>query len=99
MGHDQEAPEAGDEGGQEGDLRQDGDGQGETRKDHRQGLRSGGAEEVGLSAATFLPWTRRASVSRGRPAGGTPGVVGVCMWGSACSEVVQGAQVCDSTWR
>merc|ERR1712060_704109 len=47
-------PEARDQSGQEGDLRKNGDGQGQTRKDHRQGLRSGGAQKVGLSSATHF---------------------------------------------
>merc|ERR1711897_117284 len=50
--HDQDAPEARDQGGQKGDLRQDGDGQGEASQDHREGLRGGGPEEIGLSLAT-----------------------------------------------
>merc|ERR1712060_954126 len=88
--HDQDAPEAGDQGGEKGDLRQDGDGQGKASQDHRQGLRGGGAQEVGLSSAWyFCPGLGRASVARGGPTGGTRGVAGfVCMRGSACSEVV-----------
>merc|ERR1712187_578512 len=51
MGHDQDALEAGDEGRQAGDLWEDSDGAGEASQDHRQGLRGGGLEEVGLSWA------------------------------------------------
>merc|ERR1711933_521662 len=52
--HDQDAPEAREQGGQEGDLRKAGDGQGEASQDHREGLRGGGAEEIDLSSSTYF---------------------------------------------
>merc|ERR1712039_345336 len=52
--HDQDAPEAGDQGGEEGDLRQVGDGQGQASQDCREGLCGRGAEEVGVSSATYF---------------------------------------------
>merc|ERR1712190_81076 len=50
--HDQDALEASDQGWEKGDLWQDGDGQGETRQDHREGLRGGGAQKISLSLVT-----------------------------------------------
>merc|ERR1711972_971780 len=52
--HDQDAREARDKGGEAGDLRQDGGGQGEARKDHCEGLLRGRPEEERLSLSLFL---------------------------------------------
>merc|ERR1712187_1014272 len=67
--HEQDALEARDQSGQKGDLREIGDGQGKTRQDHRQGLRGGGAQEIGLSSWTYFcpgPGVRQSPVGSPR---------------------------------
>merc|ERR1711933_409162 len=52
--HDQDAREARDEGGEAGDLRQDGGGQGQAREDRCEGLLRGRPEEEHLSLSLLL---------------------------------------------
>merc|ERR1712187_55205 len=72
--HDQDAREACDEGGEARDLRQDGGGQGQARKDHCEGLLRGCPEEERLNLSLLLGtlspcWL---AVPSGRPAGVAP---------------------------
>merc|ERR1712146_537324 len=78
--HDQDAREARNEGWQARDLRQDGGGQGQARKDRREGLLRGRAEEEHLSLGSSLGrlslcWL---AVPSGSPAGTAP-LVGEAM--------------------
>merc|ERR1712060_51110 len=87
--HDQDAYEACDQGGQAGDLRQGGDGEGQAGQDHRESLRGGGIEEGGLSSAMesgqLVEWLTFATevISRGGPEREALGVFeAACAWGA-----------------
>merc|ERR1712151_495862 len=58
--HDQDAQEASDQGGQEGDVWQDSLGEGEAGQDGREGVPRKGAQERILRSSSFAPEAQRA---------------------------------------
>merc|ERR1712060_193411 len=95
--HGQDARETRDQGGQAGDLRQGGDGEGKAGQDHCESVRSGGTEEGGLSPAiesgriSRLCHFATAAVARGGPAEEALGVFGAaCAWGARAAELYMG---------